>query len=1302
MKRISLFAIACLTALSAKAADIEISPKNGSLHEALREARELRRLNRIADDEPVRIRMRGGIYHLEEPVFIRPEDSGTESSPTIIEAMPDETPVLSGGLRITAWKKEGKYWVAQAPEANGYPFLFRQLWVNGRKAVKARNVSGFEQMDRIRFNDKDKQILWVPASSVSAIRKAENAELIIHQRWEIAVLRIKSITLQGDSAGISFHQPESRIQFEHPWPQPVMEENAHSAFYLTNALELLDEPGEWYFDRRKRKIYYLPLAGENMQTAEVYAPVMENLVEITGTLDRPVRHIRFKNIHFRHTGWNRPSEKGHVPLQTGMYLLDAYKLHPPGAPGNQNKGIENQAWIGRPPAAVTVSAANHTIFENCHFEHLGACALDFIYGTHYDNVEKCVFRDIAGNGIQTGKFSDTGMETHLSYDPSDEREICTHQRIANNYLTDTGNEDWGCVGIAAGFIQDVNIEHNEICEIPYTGVSVGWAWTKTVNCMKNNRIHANYIHHYARHNYDVAGIYTLSAQSKSEITENRIEAVYHPSYAHDPNHWFYIYTDEGSSFITIKDNWCPAEKFMQNTNGPGNSWENNGPMVSEKIKNQAGLINCQLILPHNPSPEIVFGTEKLKVALKDIGYRADREIIVKIDTLQNKYKEGYTIKTENKLSKTITITAHDASGALYACIDLAKKIKAEKQLPDDINISDHPEMVLRGACIGVQKPYYLPGRTVYEYPYTPETFPWFYDKDLWIEYLDQMVENKMNSLYLWNGHPFASLVKLKDYPYAVEVDDETFRKNEEIFAFLTEEAQKRGIWVIQMFYNIIVSKPFAEHHGIKTQDRSRPIDPLISDYTRKSIATFIEKYPKVGLLVCLGEAMDTYEDDVRWFTETILPGVKDGLKALGKTEEPPIVLRAHDTNCKMVMEASLPIYKNLYTMHKYNGESLTTYQPGDPWAQVHRELSSLGSIHISNVHIMANLEPFRYGSPDFIRKSVSAMHEIHGANALHLYPQASYWDYPYTADKTEPRLKEIKRNWIWYEAWARYAWNVHRDRNEEIDYWSTSFARFYGCGTQGGYILEACEQAGEIAPKLLRKFGITEGNRQTLLLGMFMSQLVNPAKWKVYPGFHSSCGPQGETLAEYMDKEWNRQAHVGETPPQLIAEAVAHGNAAVEAIEKAAPYVTANIDEFNRLKNDMYCYRTFAQSFAEKVKAAGKILRYARSNDIRDLEQAISHIEISLEYYRKLTALTKDRYLYANSMQTEQRRIPAGGNDGTNKTWEELLPLYEEELANFKKNVASLKQSGNKQKITPDNAGAGASDISGKVDWLFY
>lgn len=692
-----------------------------------------------------------------------------------------------------------------------------------------------------------------------------------------------------------------------------------------------------------------------------------------------------------------------------------------------------------------------------------------------------------------------------------------------------------------------------------------------------------------------------------------------------------------------------------------------------------GKTNINIIVDPDASKRVRYSAEHLKEALTNAGYTVNmgegegKMIKLSLSEDTTIRKEGFKITTEGELT---TVSGRDGSGVIYGCRELIDHVNDYNNL-DFPNVTDAPEMVLRGACVGLQKTTYLPGYTVYEYPYTPESFPWFYDKEQWIEYLDMLVENRMNSLYLWNGHPFASLVRLDDYPFAVEVDDGTFRKNEEIFSFLTEEADKRGIFVIQMFYNILVSKPFAEHYGIKTQDRNRPITPLISDYTRKSVAAFIEKYPNVGLLVCLGEAMDTHEDDVKWFTETIIPGVKDGLKALGRTDEPPLLLRAHDTDCKMVMDAALPLYGNLYTMHKYNGESLTTYEPRGPWAKIHTDLSSLGSIHISNVHILANLEPFRWGSPDFVQKAVKAMHNVHGANALHLYPQSSYWDWPYTADKLPDGEREFQlyRDWIWYQTWGRYAWNSQRERPQEINYWSKQLSHFYGTDKEASAnILEAYEQSGEIAPKLLRRFGITEGNRQTLLLGMFMSQLVNPYKYTIYPGFYESCGPEGEKLIEYVEKEWKKEPHVGELPLGIIAQATEHGDKAVAAIERAKGKAKNNKDEFERLRNDIHCYREFAWFFNQKVKAAKLVLDYQWGKDINKLDEAIPYMEKSLEHYRKLVNLTKEYYYYANSMQTAQRRIPIGGDDGNNKTWEELLTHYEKELENFKVNLALLKE----------------------------
>ena len=608
MKKLFLTAICILCSHWLLAGEIWISPKGSDFNDgtrqspkatltsALRQAREWRRTEDNRIQGGITIYMEGGTYAFYEPVFIRPEDSGTKESPTIIRSVGDEKVILSGGISIKGWKKQGKVWVADVPVFNGRPLDFRQLWVNGKKAVRARDVEDFEKMNRICSVDEKNEILYVPAVSIRRLidnkgnLKAKYAEMVLHQMWCVANLRIRSVEVQGDSAAIRFHQPESRIQFEHPWPRPMVTTDGHnSAFYLTNARELQDVPGEWYHDIDARKVYYYPREGEKMQEAEVIVPAVETLVRVEGTLDRPVCHIRFEKITFSYTTWMRPSEKGHVPLQAGMYLTDGYRIDPKMQRNYLNHPLDNQGWLGRPAAAVRVVAARQIDFERCRFEHLGSTGLDYEEAVQGGVVRGCLFRDIAGNGLLVGSFSPAAHETHLPYDPADRREVCTQQHINNCYFMELGNEDWGCLAIAAGYVGDVNIEHNEISEVPYSGISLGWGWTQTVNCMRNNRVHANLIHHYAKHMYDVAGIYTLGSQPKSYVTENCVHSIYKPGYVHDPNHWFYLYTDEGSSFITVRDNWTEGEKYLQNANGPGNVWENNGPKVDNDVRERAGL-----------------------------------------------------------------------------------------------------------------------------------------------------------------------------------------------------------------------------------------------------------------------------------------------------------------------------------------------------------------------------------------------------------------------------------------------------------------------------------------------------------------------------------------------------------------------------------------------------------------------------------------------------------------------------------------------------------------------------------------
>jgi hypothetical protein len=565
---------------------------------AIRKARELRRLHDPSIAGGIHIIIDAGTYSLYESLFVRPEDAGTADSPTTIEGLAGTRAVISGGVRINHWYQskekikglpfvaQGKIWIADLSSVESVE-NFRQLWVNDVKAIRAKDCNG-DSMSRILSWNHQAEECWIPNSKILKNDLSSPIEMFIHQWWAVATLRIKKIEVRGDSSKLSFFQPESKIESEHPWPAPwISKETGNSAFYLTNAIEFLDEPGEWYFNRTEKKLYYWPRAGEQMTTAIATIPLLENIVKIEGTVDRPVSNIIFKNLSFAHTGWMRPSEKGHVPLQAGMYLLDAYKLKTPGTP--DKAGLENQAWIGRQAAAVSVYYANHVQFQNCSFEHMAATGLDLVKGTHDDSITGSFFNDIGGTAIQVGTFSDEAFETHLPYDPSDEREICTNENISNNLITDATNEDWGCVGIGAGYVRNINIDHNEVSEVSYSGICVGWGWTRTVNAMRNNKIHANKVHHYAKHMYDVGGLYTLSAMPGTLIDENYIDSIYKAPYAHDPKHWFYYYLDEGSSYITIKNNWSPSEKVMRNSNGPGNVWENNGPTVSDSVKRNAGL-----------------------------------------------------------------------------------------------------------------------------------------------------------------------------------------------------------------------------------------------------------------------------------------------------------------------------------------------------------------------------------------------------------------------------------------------------------------------------------------------------------------------------------------------------------------------------------------------------------------------------------------------------------------------------------------------------------------------------------------
>ena len=378
-----------------------------------------------------------------------------------------------------------------------------------------------------------------------------------------------------------------------------------------------------------------------------------------------------------------------------------------------------------------------------------------------------------------------------------------------------------------------------------------------------------------------------------------------------------------------------------------------------------------------------------------------------------------------------------------------------------------------------------------------------------------------------------------------------------------------------------------------------------------------------------------------------------------------------------VMPAAFQVYTNLYTMTKYNGESLTTWQPRGKEQAMQLAMSQLGP-HIVNVHILSNLEPFRYGDVDFIKKCVQAARDRLGATGVHLYPLC-YWNWPYSADKTEPPLLQWQRDWIWFDAWSRYAWNPDIPEKQDHEYWISRLAEFYGNTNAAEKILQTYDNAGEVAPRLIRRFGITEGNRQTLSLGMTLDQLVDPDRYGAFTELWESQAPPGERLDEYVNKEWNHEPHTGETPETVIHEVLAYSSNAVAAADAAAPLVTKNRAEFERLRNDCLCIQAMAENYSAKAQAAELVLRYQYSHDVGDMERAEKFLAESFADYKKLSALATSAYNFANSMQTSQRKIPVRGGEhgvGTNYLWSQLVPLYEKELKDFQAKVAQLQQTG--------------------------
>jgi hypothetical protein len=525
----------------------------------LAKARDLVRPLVAAMNADINVYLRDGTYPLSSTVTFSNSDSGQNGFYVKYMAYPGERPLITGGQPIVGWKVSDA--TNNIYSASGITSRFRQLYVNGVKTIRARSpnlgANGAPNFNRISGFDKTAHNVQVASSYVSNWNNLTKVEMHYMINWTDNVLRLASYTTSGSTAYLKFQSTEDAILYARPYPQLGMTTTGkQQCFYFENALEFLDQAGEWYLDETANVLYYKPRTGEDMTTATVVAPVVETLLAVNGTsTSNQAAYLWFQGLTFAHSTYLRPSQYGFLDGQAGQYNVAAT--------------ADNKQYVGRPAAGVSVTNANHIHFERNMFAQMAATGLDFISGTHDDMIIGNVFTDIGGNGVSVGKFvADETTEFHVAYNPTDKNEVCTSDTIKENYINNVTTEIQGACGIACGYPKQIDIEHNEIAVANYTGISVGFGWTATPNAMNANIINYNNIHNISNILADGSAIYTLSNQGTgSQIEYNYIHDFSQATWADYQIGGLYL--DEQTSGYTVANNVSvnAPTSILQNKNG---------------------------------------------------------------------------------------------------------------------------------------------------------------------------------------------------------------------------------------------------------------------------------------------------------------------------------------------------------------------------------------------------------------------------------------------------------------------------------------------------------------------------------------------------------------------------------------------------------------------------------------------------------------------------------------------------------------------------------------------------------------